>query len=473
VAPLYAPPKIRDRKRPVEPVFLKATDLKAYRNSKIQLTERRLKALNRLADRLNRVSLISYHKKLTDWEAYTERKRRLLKSYDEKYLIRRKKWEKRYVTWQERLRFVRYWQNKPKRVPHQRSSVEQDNPYWKTKYVSLGKGGSVYQAWRSSEPYTWSFLREIEVYPIEPSGSSGAIGALVSATISLLKSERDQMKAKLHSKFYDKLGNQQVHLANMIAERAQTISLFTSSVKRLSEILSGKKRLANTVLRYVSSPKLIANDILAFKFGIEPLIKDIEASARYLAQKINEEDEIVITVRTNTKRQINKSVPNGTLSGTVEISYVVKYIVDNQFARTLQQFGLVNSAEIAWEMMPWSFVIDWFVPIGRYIQQLSADVGISFKTGTLSEHFVLMYNSENDQALPTIDPSLDINGGLPPGAEGTTVGIGGSFVLDHKVRTVLTEPPAKLDLFTKSPLSWSHGIEALALILQRFPSKKG
>lgn len=50
--------------------------------------------------------------------------------------------------------------------------------------------------------------------------------------------------------------------------------------------------------------------------------------------------------------------------------------------RTLNQLGLVNPASLAWELIPWSFVVDWFIPIGPLLSVLTAPAGLIFISGT-------------------------------------------------------------------------------------------
>lgn len=38
----------------------------------------------------------------------------------------------------------------------------------------------------------------------------------------------------------------------------------------------------------------------------------------------------------------------------------------------LERWGLTDPATIAWELVPYSFVVDWFLPIGNYLQSLHA-----------------------------------------------------------------------------------------------------
>ena len=50
----------------------------------------------------------------------------------------------------------------------------------------------------------------------------------------------------------------------------------------------------------------------------------------------------------------------------------------------LSQLGLTDPLGIAWELTRLSFVADWFVPIGAWLQARSADTGWTFVQGCSS-----------------------------------------------------------------------------------------
>lgn len=54
--------------------------------------------------------------------------------------------------------------------------------------------------------------------------------------------------------------------------------------------------------------------------------------------------------------------------------------LDDYALKTLGKIGLDNPFVIAWDMIPWSFVVDWFLPIGNFIKAWSARLGVGFKT---------------------------------------------------------------------------------------------
>lgn len=66
------------------------------------------------------------------------------------------------------------------------------------------------------------------------------------------------------------------------------------------------------------------------------------------------------------------------------VGYVVYVKVINDSLRLRKNLGMTNPAEIAWELTPWSFVVDWFVPIGDYLQALTATQGVQFLRGSRS-----------------------------------------------------------------------------------------
>ena len=60
------------------------------------------------------------------------------------------------------------------------------------------------------------------------------------------------------------------------------------------------------------------------------------------------------------------------------------YYIENPFLQTLTQLGLTNPAQLSWELLPLSFVVDWAYPLGSYLDTLDADLGLSFRGGSIS-----------------------------------------------------------------------------------------
>lgn len=272
---------------------------------------------------------------------------------------------------------------------------------------------------------------------------------------------------RLIRKLYSKLGNQKVHIGNLLAERKQTFDMFKDVLQRLLTLVRLKGHVLGLVAKYVKNPKMIANDVLAFKFGAEPLMNDLEK----LAEDLNSasSDSPIVAVRTNYggfRTETLEFTEDGySFSGKVVVSYVMKMSLDSSFAKTLQEYGLVSHVEILWEVTPWSFVIDWLLPVGQWIAACSADVGMTFVTMTRKVKLV------GEFVIPPTPASFS-------GPVGTTnyghMNIYGIFHGTMINRTVLDEMPDRNRILRlKSPWSWSHGIESVALMVQRLFGTKG
>lgn len=205
----------------------------------------------------------------------------------------------------------------------------------------------------------------------------------------------------------------------------------------------------------------LSNGILQVQYGIRPLISDVIGAAELLAQKVSR--EVISNVSSKSTLSGYKStvrssdLPRGRAVSTlnhrvnVTVKYGCLYSVSNEVTHTLAQLGLTNPLLVAWELVPWSFVVDWFIPIGNAISSWDATVGLDFRSGWKSVK---------------IDDQFDMITDLVPASstyfftgKGYTFGTNRSFE-----RTVLNAFPSPRKPVFKSPLSVEHAINAIALL---------
>lgn len=121
--------------------------------------------------------------------------------------------------------------------------------------------------------------------------------------------------------------------------------------------------------------------------------------------------------------------------------------VRDQDISRLTSLGLSDPAQVAWALVPFSFVVDWFLPVGSYLEALGAVKGLTFVSGTRTEF---------------TNGSLNIQTGYLKSSEGTPFTRYGHIAT--VARSVYTGFPFPLP-YVKSPFSTSHMVSALALIL--------
>lgn len=62
------------------------------------------------------------------------------------------------------------------------------------------------------------------------------------------------------------------------------------------------------------------------------------------------------------------------------------------------KMGLVNPATVLWEVTPFSFVVDWFVPVGRFLESFTDFVGLEVRDDFTTKYGVVDYEEwRNDR----------------------------------------------------------------------------
>lgn len=90
--------------------------------------------------------------------------------------------------------------------------------------------------------------------------------------------------------------------------------------------------------------------------------------------------------------------------------YIVDYEVDTAQLANMNDWGITNPALLAWELVPYSFVVDWFFPIGDWLSQVGYSLGLYFvrgmKTGFATADTVRVYKpAPSTDVLRTVSGS--------------------------------------------------------------------
>jgi hypothetical protein len=126
----------------------------------------------------------------------------------------------------------------------------------------------------------------------------------------------------------------------------------------------------------------ITGDILAFDFGVLPLVKTMYD----LSDSIGKHGlDVDVKLKRLVHRQRHEQMYETAHFRIVE-TLTVKVITYVKFKTPYRTFvSLGNPAEWIWERIPFSFVFDWITNVGSYIAYFSALENVEFIRGTVTE----------------------------------------------------------------------------------------
>jgi len=146
---------------------------------------------------------------------------------------------------------------------------------------------------------------------------------------------------------------------------------------------------------------------LEFHFGWEPLVKDIGSVIEMLHDTPFKGLRKTVKGRGSSK-ETKPSAPTTMADfDIVTLAYMPKQrvqliadivITDPNIFR-LNQLGFVNPAVIAWELVPFSFVVDWFSNVGMVLSSYTDFVGMSLQnacTTSFAEYNSTLYYNGRD-----------------------------------------------------------------------------
>jgi len=165
----------------------------------------------------------------------------------------------------------------------------------------------------------------------------------------------------------------------MIAGRTKQLLSFAKSVSRLDPIHAYQALNLPRGKLTKTKFKAPADLWLEFTFGWVPLVDDIGAAIDVL-QGSPEYERVKgakSAVFTTDAPWDGGSSATTTARLTTVCSGGVR--VTNPNLLLANQLGFVNPAAVAWDAVPFSFVVDWFIPVGKFLNSFTADLGFGIE----------------------------------------------------------------------------------------------
>jgi hypothetical protein len=112
---------------------------------------------------------------------------------------------------------------------------------------------------------------------------------------------------------------------------------------------------------------VVASNWLQLQYGWLPLLKDVYDGAEFLAHHLSYPLQKVVRVHRRVKGTVANDYGYATFGGALCYTKLdIKAIIAEKDVVALS--GLTDPLSVAWELLPYSFVIDWFIPVGNYLQ---------------------------------------------------------------------------------------------------------
>lgn len=218
------------------------------------------------------------------------------------------------------------------------------------------------------------------------------------------------LELKNLGKIADDIRGHELDLGNSIAEGRQTVDLAKGALRDIAKsarhlkhgnfaeaarILGGGSKENNLADKL--STKSIADRHLAYVYGIAPLLSDVYESGKAW-EAVTAGPRHKDYVRTSSKTDdLSFWYPANTAKWTGDSRYSVRQRVRvSEDASTQRKLGLLDPAGIAWELVPFSFVADWFLPISDYLDTLNLFNGLNATVLTTRKHTVQTRVTEFD-----------------------------------------------------------------------------
>lgn len=227
----------------------------------------------------------------------------------------------------------------------------------------------------------------------------------------------DELHADANARALDRIRSTQAGIAETIVEARRSRDMMVDAAHRVLNALNAVRRrrfreaaehlgmgevppgIKRRRPPKVSKSKYLSDNWLAYRYGWTPLYITVAEAMKVTHDHVSRGVIRVVkgkSARTYTgwrdaptaldapfdnvvqgippRTYVNTTVRiTGLKSYKVQSQYVVRF--DNNNVVTADRLGLLNVAGLAWELVPYSFVVDWFINIGDLLSDMTALAG--------------------------------------------------------------------------------------------------
>jgi hypothetical protein len=226
--------------------------------------------------------------------------------------------------------------------------------------------------------------------------------ALHPSNLPTVISWENEIYRKAYGRFREGVDDYSSQLGADFAERKSSMKALTTRTMQLVKAARSLKALnVRGFLKALGvkrrTVRKSASDMgglwLEYSFGWKPLVEDIWSAVMVLQRPMPRFS--TCTGKAHASKVVSFSEGTGIYLGqydrstfTTAVMLKADVSVSNWVAWKANELGLINPLSVAWEVVPFSFVADWFIPVGGFLQSLTDFVGLSFSNSMITWYAV-------------------------------------------------------------------------------------
>ncbi len=185
---------------------------------------------------------------------------------------------------------------------------------------------------------------------------------------------------KMQARLAEKVKGHDWNLAVDASQLRQTSGMVVGALKTLTkaalaishgDVISAARAFSVDPSRKLLKARNVGSRWLELQYGWKPTLQSVHEAAKAYHALTKNERKRNFTVSTKASRQnLTGSGLTRCKHNLVKTMYIQCEVYEDLSAP--RSLGLVDPLSVLWENVPFSFVVDWFIPIGTYIANLNA-----------------------------------------------------------------------------------------------------
>lgn len=354
------------------------------------------------------------------------------------------------------------------------SSQKQQRP----KSAKTPKNGSAYvipTAWSHRGCFTTAPTVSGSVRPYglswttEFSYTNGLVNVGCPDQVWVSVSDFEDLVASATTKCLLNLKDQKVNLGVSLAEAKEVAEFVGNTARRVANMLEGaanrrpKEWFDGIRKAGTKNWKNIPGYYLEYVYGVAPFLSDVDGACQQLAESLNRGNSPLVTARgrlSDVEQEdfaLSPMTQFGQLRGLGSRTRMAEVGIAAEAPEWVMQdyssLGVTNPFSIAWERVPYSHVVDWFLPVGNWINTWDVGNYLRFKSG-----YTTRFAVREGAAVYVQNPNAtvwQVRSDIP-----------GRYKHFSMTRDTVGQFPSASFPSLKNPLSLDHMAQGLAMLSQ-------